>query len=91
MGDMEQNMNQYNNLPEEQEIDLVELIQKMWINRWLIIKVTAVFMVLGVLVALFSSKVFTASCAAVFGFIGKLSYELFGSAGGNKPWSVTEC
>ena len=46
-------MNQYNNLPEEQEIDLVELIQKMWINRWLIIKVTAVFMVLGVLVALF--------------------------------------
>lgn len=62
---MEQNMNQYNNLPEEQEIDLVELIQKMWINRWLIIKVTAVFMVLGVLVALFSSKVFTASCDVV--------------------------
>ena len=58
-------MNQYNNLPEEQEIDLVELIQKMWINRWLIIKVTAVFMVLGVLVALFSSKVFTASCDVV--------------------------
>ena len=62
---MEQNMNQYNNLPEEQEIDLVELIQKFWINRWLIIKVTAVFMVLGVLVALFSSKVFTASCDVV--------------------------
>ena len=55
-----------NNMPvEEQEIDLVELIQKMWINRWLIIKVTGVFVVLGVLVALFSAKVYTASCDIV--------------------------
>lgn len=62
---MEQLQNQ-NNMPvEEQEIDLVELIQKMWINRWLIIKVTSVFVVLGVLVALFSAKVFTASCDIV--------------------------
>lgn len=57
--------NQYNNLPEEQEIDLVELIQKMWVNRGLIIKVTAAFMVLGLLVAIFSSKVYTASCDVV--------------------------
>lgn len=62
---MEQLQNQ-NNMPvEEQEIDLVELIQKMWINRWLIIKVTGVFVVLGVLVALFSAKVYTASCDIV--------------------------
>ena len=62
---MEQYQNQ-NNMPvEEQEIDLVELIQKMWINRWLIIKVTSVFVVLGVLVALFSAKVYTASCDIV--------------------------
>lgn len=62
---MEQLQNQ-NNMPvEEQEIDLVELIQKMWINRWLIIKVTSVFVVLGVLVALFSAKVYTASCDIV--------------------------
>jgi LPS O-antigen subunit length determinant protein (WzzB/FepE family) len=62
---MEQYQNQ-NNMPvEEQEIDLVELIQKMWINRWLIIKVTSVFVVLGVVVALFSPKVFTASCDIV--------------------------
>jgi LPS O-antigen subunit length determinant protein (WzzB/FepE family) len=62
---MEQFQNQ-NNMPvEEQEIDLVELIQKMWINRWLIIKVTSVFVVLGVFVALFSPKVFTASCDIV--------------------------
>ena len=62
---MDQMQNQYNNIPEEQEIDLVELIQRMWVNRWLIVKVTAVFMVLGVLVALFSPKVFTASCDVV--------------------------
>ena len=62
---MEQFQNQ-NNMPvEEQEIDLVELIQKMWINRWLIIKVTGIFVVLGVLVALFSAKVYTASCDIV--------------------------
>ena len=62
---MDQMQNQYTNLSEEQEIDLVELIQRMWVNRWLIVKVTAVFMVLGVLVALFSPKVFTASCDVV--------------------------
>ena len=53
------------NTPEEQEIDLVELIQRMWVNRWLIVKVTCVFMVLGLLVALFSPKVYTASCDVV--------------------------
>ncbi|MBQ3582535.1 MAG: lipopolysaccharide biosynthesis protein [Alistipes sp.] len=62
---MDQMQNQNINIPEEQEIDLVELIQRMWVNRWLIVKVTAVFMVLGVLVALFSPKVFTASCDVV--------------------------
>ena len=62
---MDQMQNQYNNIPEEQEIDLFELIQRMWVNRWLIVKVTAVFMVLGVLVALFSAKVYTASCDVV--------------------------
>ena len=62
---MEQLQNQNNMSVEEQEIDLVELIQKMWINRWLIIKVTSVFVVLGVLVALFSAKVYTASCDIV--------------------------
>lgn len=58
-------MNQYNNQPEEQDVDLVELIQRMWINRGLIIKTTLICMVLGFLVAIFSSKVFTASCDVV--------------------------
>lgn len=60
---MEQNVN--NIIVEEQEIDLVELIQKLWHNRWLIVKITVVFMVLGLLVALFSPKVYTASCDVV--------------------------
>ncbi|MBR5139264.1 MAG: lipopolysaccharide biosynthesis protein [Alistipes sp.] len=60
---MEQN--QYNNLPEEQEIDLVELIQRIWINKGLIFKSTIVFMFLGLLVAIFSAKVYTASCDVV--------------------------
>ena len=54
-----------NNVPVEEEIDLVELIQKMWLNRWLIIKSTIVFMVIGLLVALFSPKVYNASCDMV--------------------------
>ena len=62
---MEQNQNQYNNMLEEQEIDLVELIQRMWINRGLIVKVTIGFMVFGLLIAIFSSKVYTASCDVV--------------------------
>jgi LPS O-antigen subunit length determinant protein (WzzB/FepE family) len=53
---MEQYQNQYNNQIEEQEIDLVELAQRMWLNKGFIIKVTSVFIVLGLLVALFSSR-----------------------------------
>lgn len=58
-------MNQYNNQPEEQDVDLVELIQRMWINRGLIVKVTIGFIVFGLLIAIFSSKVYTASCDVV--------------------------
>ena len=51
--------------PEEQEIDLVEVIRKLWRNRKLILKVTVCFMILGVLVALFSPKVYTAGSTLV--------------------------
>lgn len=50
---------------EEQEIDLLEIIGKLWRERRFILKVTLVFFVLGVLVALFSSKVYTAQCSIV--------------------------
>ena len=62
---MEQIQNQNNYPIDEQEIDLVELIKKMWLNKGLILKLTAVFMVIGVFVALFSPKVYTASCDVV--------------------------
>ena len=62
---MNQLQNQINNIPEEQEIDLVELIRLMWLNRWLVIKITGVAMVLGLMVALFSKKEYTASCDIV--------------------------
>ena len=58
-------MQSYNIPEDEQDIDIVELIQKMWLNRMLIIKITVVFMVLGLVVALVSPKVFTASCDVV--------------------------
>ena len=54
-----------NRMPQEEEIDLVEVIKKLWKNRKLIIKVTVVFMVLGVFVALFSPKEYSAGCTMV--------------------------
>ena len=62
---MDQIQNQNNFPVDEQEIDLVELIQKMWLNKGLILKLTAIFMVVGVFVAIFSPKVYTASCDVV--------------------------
>lgn len=58
-------MQNYNMPEDEQEIDIVGLIKKMWLNRKLIIKVTLAFMVLGLLAAIFGSKEFTASCDIV--------------------------
>ena len=52
-----------NDMPvEEQEIDLVELARKLWLNRGLIIKVACGFMAFGLTVALLSAKVYTATC-----------------------------
>lgn len=53
------------NRQEENEIDLIEVVRKLWKRRKFILKVTAVFMCLGILVALFSAKVYTASCTMV--------------------------
>lgn len=50
---------------EEQEIDLLEILGRLWRERKFIFKVTFVFLVLGILVALFSSKVYTAQCSIV--------------------------
>lgn len=50
---------------EENEIDLIEVIRKLWAKRKFILKVTVVFACLGILVALFSAKEYTASCIMV--------------------------
>ena len=47
------------------KIDLIEVVKKLWAKRKFILKVTVVCACLGVLVALFSAKVFTASCTIV--------------------------
>ncbi len=60
---MEQNQNDI--YAGEQEIDLIELACKMWVNRSLILKIAGVFAVLGLLVAVFSKNVYTASCDLV--------------------------
>ena len=62
---MEQEVKQANRMPQEEEIDLVEVVRKLWKNRKLILKITVVFMVLGILVALFSPKEYTAGCTMV--------------------------
>lgn len=44
----------------ENELDLMEILRKFWDKRILIIKIAVVFMVIGLFVALFSPKQFTA-------------------------------
>ena len=62
----EQKENQNNtDSSQEQEIDLVELVRRMWVNRTLILKVTGVCFALGLLIALFSAKAYTAGCDVV--------------------------
>ena len=45
----------------EDEIDLIALIQKVWKSRKSIVLFTLIFLVIGILTALFASKEYTAS------------------------------
>jgi len=47
------------------EIDLVDLFRKLWVKRKFILKVTGVFLLIGLFVALFSPVRYTASCTVV--------------------------
>ncbi len=53
------------NLEQNNEIDVIEIIKRLFTKRKFIIKITAVFFVLGVLVALFSAKEYSASTIIV--------------------------
>lgn len=50
---------------EEQSLDIMALIKRLWSKLVLIARVTLIFMALGLLAALFSQKVFTASTTFV--------------------------
>ena len=49
----------------EIEIDLLEIARKLWDNRKFILKVTAIFVVIGLFVAIFSAKEYTSSVTMV--------------------------
>ncbi len=65
----------------ENEIDLIEVFGKLWDRRKFILKITVGFMVFGVLVALFSSKEYTAGCTIV-PQTGESEYKRFGRISG---------
>ena len=47
------------------EIDLIEIVRGLWIKRKFILKATLLFALLGILVALFTPKEYTAHCVIV--------------------------
>ena len=72
-------MEQPHQLPESDEIDLMELLQKVWQGRKIAIKISVVFALLGVIFALSSTNIYTATTT----FIpkGKSSGSVGGSLG----------
>jgi len=47
------------------EIDITEILKKLWVKRSFIIKLTVVFLLLGLFVALFSPVQYTSTCTVV--------------------------
>ena len=62
---MENNIQNNQNQFQEEEIDIMALIKRLWEKKSFIIKVTCVFAVLGVIVAITTPKEYTASCVVV--------------------------
>lgn len=48
-----------------EEIDLMDLIRKLWVKRRFILSVTTIFLLLGLFIALISPVSYTASCTVV--------------------------
>jgi len=61
----EQNNNKQLASNQEDEIDLIQLAKTLWAGRKTVIKTTLIFMVLGLFIALFSAKEYTASTTMV--------------------------
>ena len=47
------------------EIDITEILKKLWVKRSFIIKLTVAFLLLGLFVALFSPVQYTSTCTVV--------------------------
>ena len=62
---MDNNTVQQQNQFQEEEIDIMALVKRLWEKKSFIIKVTCIFAVLGVFVAIFTPKEYTASCVVV--------------------------
>ena len=62
---MENNIQNNQNQFQEEEIDIMAIIKRLWEKKLFIIKVTCVFAVIGVFVAIFTPKEYTASCVVV--------------------------
>lgn len=62
---MENNIQNNQNQFQEEEIDIMAIVKRLWEKKSFIIKVTCVFAVLGVFVAIFTPKEYTASCVVV--------------------------
>ena len=62
---MENNNLQQQNQFQEEEIDIMAIVKRLWEKKAFIIKVTFIFAVLGVFVAIFTPKEYTASCVVV--------------------------
>lgn len=60
-----ENQNTTNQQINEGEIDLIEIIHKLWRNRKFIIKITIIFAILGFIVAVSTPNIYTASCTMV--------------------------
>ena len=65
----------------EGEIDLLELVRHFWLKRWLIARVTGVFLAIGLLVAYTSPVEYETSCTLITEVMGSES-NLGGSIGG---------
>lgn len=59
---VEQLMNQKHSAARDTEVDVVDLMQRMWLNRGFVLKVAVVCMMFGVGLALFSPVKYTAVC-----------------------------
>lgn len=47
------------------EIDITELLKKLWVKRGFILKVTGIFVLIGLFIAFFSPVLYTSSCTVI--------------------------